>query len=93
MATSLPRITAKIDIETRELLSQAAAITGMSSINSFVLSAAIEKARQIIERERSLKLSQEDAMLLIKALDEESSPNPRLKQAAKHYSNKRAGKA
>ncbi|MCW7552898.1 DUF1778 domain-containing protein [Endozoicomonas gorgoniicola] len=93
MATSLPRITARIDTETRELLSQAAAIIGMNSINSFVLSAAIEKARQIMDRERSLKLSQEDAMLLIKALDEESSPNSRLKQAAKRYSRKRADKA
>ena len=85
MATSLPRITARIDTDTRELLAQAAAIIGVSSINSFVLSAAIEKARQIMDRERSLKLSQQDAMLLVQALDEEAKPNPRLKQAAQRY--------
>ncbi|MGF1718363.1 DUF1778 domain-containing protein, partial [Photobacterium chitinilyticum] len=33
MATALPRITARVDIDTQELLSQAAAIAGMSSIN------------------------------------------------------------
>ena len=64
MATSLPRITARIDTETRELLAQAAAIIGVSSINSFVLSAAIEKARQIMDREQSIKLSQQDAMII-----------------------------
>ncbi|WP_252178422.1 DUF1778 domain-containing protein [Endozoicomonas sp. 4G] len=85
MATSLPRITARIDPDTKELLAQAAAITGVSSINSFVLSAAIEKARQIIDRKRTLKLSQQDAILLVKALDEEVKPNPRLKQAAQRY--------
>ena len=85
MATSLPRITARIDTDPRELLTQAAAIIGVSSINSFVLSAAIEKARQIMDRERSLKLSEQDAMLLVQALDGDTRPNPRLKQAARHY--------
>jgi len=65
----LPRITARVDIDTQNLLIKAAAITGMSSINSFVLSAAIEKAKIIIERDQALKLSQVDAMLLMAALD------------------------
>ena len=69
MTTALPRITARVDIATQELLSQASAIAGMSSINSFVLSAAIEKARTIIEREQSLKLSQRDAIILVDAID------------------------
>ncbi|WOG26788.1 DUF1778 domain-containing protein [Endozoicomonas sp. 8E] len=85
MATSLPRITARIDTDTKELLAEAAAIIGVSSINSFVLSAAIEKARQIMDRERSLKLSQQDALLLVQALDKALKPNPRLKQADQRY--------
>jgi len=52
MATTLPRITARVDVETQELLTKAAAIAGMSSINSFVLSAAIEKAKQVIDVEK-----------------------------------------
>ena len=43
MATALPRITARVDAETQDLLAQAAAIAGMTSINSFVLNAAIDK--------------------------------------------------
>ena len=88
MATTLPRITARVDIDTQELLLQASAIAGMSSINSFVLSAAIEKAKKIIEREQSLKLSQRDAIMLVDALDAAGQSNTRLKQAAVHYEKK-----
>jgi len=88
MATTLPRITARVDIETQELLSQASAIAGMSSINSFVLSAAIEKAKRIIEREQSLKLSQRDAIMLVDALDATGQSHSRLKQAAMCYEKK-----
>ena len=88
MSTTLPRITARIDATTQELLSQAAAISGISSINSFVVSAAVEKAKEIMERERSLMLSHDDAMMLIRALDENGQANSRLQQAASRYDNK-----
>ncbi|MES9855874.1 MAG: DUF1778 domain-containing protein [Sedimenticola sp.] len=88
MTIALPRITARVDKETQELLSQAAAVSGVSSINSFVLSAAIEKAKSIMDRERSLKLSKSDAMLLISALDKSGEVNSRLQQAADRYKNK-----
>ena len=54
MTTAIPRVTARIDLNTQDLLARAAAISGISSINSFVLNAAVEKAKQIIEREQSL---------------------------------------
>lgn len=88
MATTLPRITARVDSETQTLLHKAAAIAGMSSINSFVLSAAVEKAKQIIEREEALKLCQADAMLLMEALDKPATANDKLKAAAERYEGK-----
>ncbi|WP_435276529.1 DUF1778 domain-containing protein [Psychrobium sp. nBUS_13] len=88
MATTLPRITARVDVDTQELLNKATAIAGMSSINSFVLSAAVEKAKQIIEREQALKLSQADAMLLMDALDRPATENSKLKAAAQRYDSK-----
>ena len=88
MATTLPRITARVDVDTQELLNKATAIAGMSSINSFVLSAAVEKAKQIIEREQALKLSQADAMLLMEALDRPATENSKLKAAAQRYDSK-----
>ena len=47
MISPSPRITARVDPDTQALLSEAAALSGISSINSFVLSAAIEKAKGI----------------------------------------------
>ena len=88
MATTLPRITARVDVDTQDLLTKAAALTGMSSINSFVLSAAIEKAKQIIEKEQALKLSQADAMMLMDALDAPPTINQKLKAAADRYEDK-----
>ncbi len=88
MATTLPRITARVDVDTQNLLTKAAAIAGMSSINSFVLSAAIEKAKQIIEREQALKLSQADAILLMESLDRSATSNSKLKAAASRYESK-----
>ena len=87
MHAKAPRITARVDLDTQELLSKAAAVSGISSINSFVLSAAIEKAKKIIEKEQTLKLSARDAMLLVEVLDAPQT-NPRLKQAIKNYKHK-----
>jgi len=87
MNANSPRITARVDLDTQELLSKAVALSGISSINSFVLNAAIEKAKSIIEKENSLKLSQRDAMLFIEAL-ENPQANDRLKKAVKNYENK-----
>ncbi len=88
MTSTLPRITARVDFDTQDLLQQAAAISGISSINSFVLNAAVEKAKTILEYEQVLKLTKRDAKLLIDALDSEAKPNNRLQQAAQLYSNK-----
>ncbi|NQU31641.1 MAG: DUF1778 domain-containing protein [Bacteroidetes bacterium] len=88
MAATLPRITARVDKDTQYLLSKATALAGMSSINSFVLSAAVEKAKQIIEREQVLKLSQGDAMMLMEAIDKPVTANAKLKIAASRYQNK-----
>lgn len=88
MATTLPRITARVDVDTQELLAKAAALSGVSSINSFVLSAAIEKAKQVIEHEQTLRLSQVDAMLLMEALDKPARENTKLKLASERYEYK-----
>jgi len=87
MNASTPRITARVDLDTQELLSKASALIGISSINSFVLTAAIEKAKNIIQKENNLKLSYRDAMLFVEALDNPQA-NPRLKKAMKNYESK-----
>ncbi len=79
--TSAPRITARVDNDTQALLTQAAAISGMSSINSFVLSAAVEKAKHLIEQEQRIELTARDTKKLITALDKPARANERLARA------------
>jgi uncharacterized protein (DUF1778 family) len=88
MKASSPRITARVDQETQALLSEAAALNGTKSINAFVLGAAVEKAKQIMERERSLRLSKRDASMLIEALDAAPTLHRRLREAAERYEQK-----
>ena len=84
-SASLPRITARVDLDTQELLNKAAALSGMSSINSFVLNSAIERAKQIIEKEEVLKLSQQDSLKLMEALDQPAMINKKLQSAFSRY--------
>lgn len=85
MNTTSPRITARVSLETQALLSKAAAASGISSINSFVLSAAIEKAQKIMEREESLHLSKQDATLFFEALDRPTTLHKKLQKAHDSY--------
>ncbi len=87
MVTS-PRITARVTPDVQALLAKAAALMGVSSINSFVLSSAIEKAQSIMEREDSLKLSKQDNMLFLEALDKPTITNAKLSKAFKEYEKK-----
>ena len=88
MIASSPRITARVSLDTQELLSKAAALIGISSINSFVLNAAIEKANMIIENENIIKLTQKDATLFIDALEAPATANEHLSEAFKNYNDK-----
>ena len=88
--TNLPRITARVDLDTQELLTKAAALSGITSINAFVLNSAVEKAKQIIESEQSIKLSQQDAILFMEALDRPEQVNTNLKSAFNRYENSQA---
>ncbi|MGC9386438.1 MAG: DUF1778 domain-containing protein [Hydrogenovibrio sp.] len=84
-SASLPRITARVDIDTQELLYKAAALSGVSSINAFVLNSAVEKAKQIIEKEEVLKLSEQDSLKLMDALDQPAMANKKLQSAFSRY--------
>ena len=86
--TASPRITARVNIDTQELLSKAAALVGISSINSFVLNAAIEKANKIVQNEHVISLSAKDSKLFVEALDKPVEANDKLSEAFKSYETK-----
>lgn len=80
MTSTAPRITARIDVQTQDLLKEAAQLAGISSINSFVLQAALKEAKAIIAQEQTIKLSQEASLRLIDALNNPPEPNQKLRQ-------------
>lgn len=90
MSATAPRITTRVDEKTQALLSEAASLAGLPSINAFVLSAAIDRAKEIMERERILRLSDEGAAKLIEALDRPASAPPKLVKAAQSYRTQNA---
>lgn len=88
MIATSPRITARVSLDTQELLSKAAALVGISSINSFVLNAAIEKANSIMKDETSMNLSKEDSLLFINAIDKPAEINQKLQKSFHAYEDK-----
>jgi uncharacterized protein (DUF1778 family) len=74
-----------MDADTQALLTRAAALSGMPSMNAFVVNAAVEKARQIIAQDQVLRLSETDAEMLIKALNQPPVVNTKLQTAAARY--------
>ena len=88
MVSTQPRITARVDEDTKELLLKASKLIGQPSINAFVLNSAVERAKDIVKREQILKLSAKDFGLLLDSLDD-SSKNERLQRAHLNYHSKK----
>ncbi|MBI3466136.1 MAG: DUF1778 domain-containing protein [Planctomycetes bacterium] len=74
IATSVPA-----HVQTK--LEQAAAWRG-TTVSSFVIEAALREAEQVIERERLIRLTAEDAARLVSLLDGPPAPNAALRKAA-----------
>lgn len=81
------RITAQVSDPMAERLQAAANLAGVS-LDDFVVQAALEKAGAIIDREETIRYSQEEAEWLIRLLDSPAQPNAKLSQAFERYKNK-----
>ncbi|EAP97852.1 hypothetical protein JNB_12848 [Janibacter sp. HTCC2649] len=61
-----------------DLLREAAEVQDQD-LTSFMLAAALDRARQVLAEERALRLTPADVLQLEAALDAEAKPNPQLK--------------
>lgn len=77
-------LTIRPPAELHEMLSEAASWLGVS-LNSLVLEAAADRAREILETQRQIKLSRQDAELFFGALENPPAPNAALKSARQAY--------
>lgn len=65
-------------------LQEAADLTG-ATLNQFMVQASLEKAEKIIDREKTIHFSKNDAAMLINLLDTPSKPNTALLRAFERF--------
>ncbi|MDB6131766.1 MAG: hypothetical protein JWM59_9 [Verrucomicrobiales bacterium] len=75
------RITARVTTSVQSMLEEAAAFLGVP-LNSFLVSAAVEKAGDVLAKERSIKLTPRDAEFLSELMEHPPKPNAYLLAAA-----------
>jgi len=78
------RITARVSEQIKETLMAAADLTG-ATLNQFLVQSALEKAENIIEKDKLIHLSNKDAQFFFDALENPPEPNSKLKNAVKNY--------
>ena len=78
------RITNRVPQTIAIKLQEAADLTG-ATLNQFMVQAALEKAERIIDREKTIYYSVNDAAMLIKMLDNPSQPNAALTRAFERF--------
>lgn len=78
------RITTRVSHPIAMKLQEAADLSG-ATLNQFVIQSALEKAEKIIDREKALYFSENDAAMLINMLDNPSKPNAALVRAFERY--------
>ena len=82
------RITARVPLHVQETLETAASLVG-STVNQFVVQAALREAERIIEQERVIRLSADDARYFLDVLDNPPPPNDQLISALQDYTASR----
>ncbi len=80
IATERDRITARVPKTVKTEIEKAAELVG-AKCNDFIVQAALSKAREILDRERMIRISSEDATIFFNAIDNASKPNAKLKAA------------
>jgi len=78
------RLDVRLRKDAKQLIAEAAALTHQS-VSEFVVSVAIERSKEVIERSNAFVLSQKEASRFLDALANPPSPNDKLRDAAERY--------
>lgn len=81
------RISARVSAAVQEKIQDAADIMG-ATLNQFLIQASLDRAEQVIERERIITLSKRDSAMLADLLDNPVAPNKALTKALQLYKTK-----
>jgi uncharacterized protein (DUF1778 family) len=78
------RITARVSTAVAETLNEAAGLSG-TTLSNFVVQAALKEAQRLIDRERTIFMSNKDTAMLLDLLDNPPAPNPALSRAFERF--------
>lgn len=78
------RLDFRLDPEAKEVIAQAAYVTG-KSLSEFAVSALVQSAQDVLEKHQTLIFSNRDFDAFLEAIDADDAPNDALKQAAERY--------
>lgn len=78
------RFEARISVEQKTELQQAAALSGRT-LSEFVIASAHEKARSVIREHETIRLGRAEQVAFVTALLNPPRPNARLRKAAASY--------
>jgi len=84
------RLEARVPSDLKKTLAEAAAVTGHSTLTSFVIYALQSSARKIIEDHKVAKLTAEESTHFVEALLSPALPNAHLRGAFDKYRGARA---
>jgi uncharacterized protein (DUF1778 family) len=84
MATKTERITARVPENVHALLERAAGLLG-ATMNQFVVQAAVDRAKQVVEDENIIRLSNESTKLFFETLENPPAPGDKLLAAARAH--------
>lgn len=78
------RITDRVSEQIKQTLITAADLTG-ATLKKFLIQAALEKAELIIEKDKLIRLSKNDAQVFFDAVENPPEPNAKLLNAVNNY--------
>jgi uncharacterized protein (DUF1778 family) len=78
------RITARVPASIQETLQKAAQLSG-ATLNQFMIQAALKEAKKVIEDERVISLSENDADTVFSLIENPPLANEKLKAALKKH--------
>jgi uncharacterized protein (DUF1778 family) len=90
-AVERERITARVTSSVAETLSEAASLSG-TTLNNFVVQAALKEAHRIIDREKTIYVSLADTSMLLNLLENPPPPNAALTKAFERFMKAKYGK-
>lgn len=78
------RLDFRLNSEAKRTIEQAAAVSGQT-IKQFAVSTLVQAAEEVLERHRTIQLSNRDRDLFLALLDSDQRPNNALREAAERF--------